>query len=269
MARFVFVHGAFGGSWCWDPIVGPLEAAGAYRRGARPAGRRGDDSTPPAGVTLASCAERVHSQLLERSEPAVLVGHSMGGVIITQAASRCPERVAALVYVTAFMPADGQSLLDLTQLPEGQDDLIQANIVVDGEPPVATLSAEAAIEAIYNNCPPGAGEGQPSHGYRPQAVAPFATPVAVDDELLASIPRTYIFAARDQSIPPALQRRMIAEHPCRTVIELDTDHMPQLSATAGAHRRTARIGRRDRIGPRARYLLYERVPRFDFRGLLG
>ena len=231
MARFVFVHGAFGGAWCWDPIVGPLEAAGhTVETLDLPGG--GDDPTPAAGVTLESCAERVCSQLLERSEPAVLVGHSMGGVIITQAASSCPERVAALIYVTAFMPANGQSLLELTQLPEGQDDQIQANIVIEGEPPVATLSAEAAIEAIYNNCPPEQARAAVAR-HRPQAVAPFATPVAVDDELLASIPRSYVFTARDQSIPPALQRRMIAEHPCRRVIELDTDHMPQLSATDG------------------------------------
>src|SRR5690242_16126807 len=123
MARFVFVHGAFGGAWCWDPIVAPLEAAGhTVETLDLPGG--GDDPTPPAGVTLESCAERVCSQLLERSEPAVLVGHSMGGVIITQAASSCPERVAALIYLTAFMPANGQSLLSLTQLPEGQDDQI-------------------------------------------------------------------------------------------------------------------------------------------------
>jgi pimeloyl-ACP methyl ester carboxylesterase len=231
MARFVFVHGAFGGAWSWDPIIGPLEAAGhTVETLDLPGG--GDDPTPAAGVTLESCVERVRSQLLERSEPAVLVGHSMGGVIITQAASSCPERVVALIYVTAFMPANGQSLLELTQLPEGQDDQIQANIVVDGEPPVATLSAEAAIEAIYNNCPPEQARVAVAR-HRPQAVAPFATPVAVDDELLSSIPRSYVFTARDQSIPPALQRRMIAEHPCRRVIELDTDHMPQLSATDG------------------------------------
>src|SRR4051812_9223566 len=112
MARFVFVHGAFGGAWSWDPIVGPPEAAGhSVETLDLPGG--GDDPTPASGVTLASCAERVCSQLLERAEPAVLVGHSMGGVIITQAASNCPERVAALIYVAAFMPASGQSLLEL------------------------------------------------------------------------------------------------------------------------------------------------------------
>ena len=58
--------------------------------------------------------------LASRPEPAVLVGHSMGGVVITQAPADCPDRVASLVFVCAFMPANGQSLLDLTRLPEGR-----------------------------------------------------------------------------------------------------------------------------------------------------
>ena len=65
----------------------------------------------------------------------------------------------------------------------------------------------------------------------PQAVAPYATPVRVDDEALASIPRYYVLTEQDQAMPPALQRRMIREHPCERVFELDADHAPYLSAT--------------------------------------
>jgi pimeloyl-ACP methyl ester carboxylesterase len=230
MARFVFVHGAFGGAWCWEPIVGPLEAAGHTVETLDLPGL-GDDPTPVEGVTLEACAARVCAQLRERPEPAVLVGHSMGGIIITQASSDCTERVAELIFVAAFMPGNGQSLLDLTGLPEGKADLIQANIVVEGNPPVATLSSEAAAEAIYNCCTSEQVRAAIAK-HRPQPVAPFATPVSVSEDVLASIPRSYVFAARDQSIPPALQRRMIAERPCRKVIELDTDHAPQLSATS-------------------------------------
>jgi pimeloyl-ACP methyl ester carboxylesterase len=43
----------------------------------------------------------------------------MGGIVATRGAARCPERVAALVYVAAFLPKDGRSPLDLTKLPKG------------------------------------------------------------------------------------------------------------------------------------------------------
>ena len=161
----------------------------------------------------------------------MLVGHSMGGVVVTQAAADDPERVARLVYVCAFMPSDGQSLLDLTQLPEGADDQIQANIVIEGDPPVAHLSEEATRLAVYNCCTDEQAEYGVSRR-RPQPVIPFTTPVSIDDATLAGIPRAYVFCGQDHSIPPALQRRMIREHPCEAgVVEIDTDHAPFLSRT--------------------------------------
>ena len=229
MARFVLVHGAFGGAWSWEPVIGPLEAAGhTVETLDLPGGGR--DETPIEEVTLDACAARVCEVLARRPEPAVLVGYSMGGVIVTQAASNCPERVASLIFMAAFMPSNGQSLLELTQLPEGEGDMIQANVVVEGEPAVAALSDEAAAEAIYHCCTPEV-TAMAIARRRPQAVAPFATPVHVDDALLASIPRSYVLTGQHRCIRPALQRRMIAEHPCRNVIEIDTDHAPHLSRT--------------------------------------
>jgi pimeloyl-ACP methyl ester carboxylesterase len=229
MARIVLVHGAFAGAWCWENVIAPLEAAGHTVEVFDLPGS-GDDETPVEDVTLESCAERVCAVLAERAERAVLVGHSMGGAIVTQAAAYCPDRIASLVFVTAFMPSDGQSLLDLTHLPEGEDDMIQANLVIEGDPPVAVLSAEATAAAVYNDCT-GEQAAWAVARRRPQPVAPYATPVRVDDAALGSIPRSYVLTTRDRSIPPALQRRMIREHPCRKVIELDADHAPYLSAT--------------------------------------
>lgn len=229
MARFVLVHDAFGGAWSWEPVIEPLEAAGhTVEAFDLPGG--GNDQTPVEGVTLESCAERVCAVLAQQPQRAVLVGYSMGGAIMTQAAAKFPERVASLIFVAAFMPGDGQSLLDLTNLPEGKDDMIQANIVIEGEPPVAVLSAEATVAAVYNECTSEQAAWALARR-RPQAVAPFAQPVRIDDALLAAIPRSYVLTKRDRAIPPALQRRMIREHPCEKVIELDTDHAPCMSAT--------------------------------------
>jgi len=229
MARFVLVHGAFGGAWCWEPVIGPLEAAG-HTVDALDLPGGGEDRTPVEGVTLASCADRVCDVLASRPEPAILVGYSMGGVVITQAASNCREHIASLVFVAAFMPANGQSLLDLTHLPEAKGDLIQANIVIEGDPPVAVLSEEATAAAIYNDCTSEQVAWAVSRR-RPQPVAPYATPVEIDDATVAAIPRHYIVTARDQALMQALQRRMIREHPCERVFELDADHAPFLSAT--------------------------------------
>ncbi len=229
MARFVLVHGAFGGAWCWEPVIPALEAAGHTAEALDLPGG-GDDRTPVEEITLESCARRLREVLDSRSEDAVVVAHSMGGVVATQAAGSDPDRIASLIFVAAFMPSNGQSLVDLTRLPEGADDMIQAHTVVEGDPPVATLGDEAAAAAIYNCCTPDE-QAWALPRRRPQAVAAFATPVRVDESALVAIPRSYVLTEQDRSIPPALQRRMIREHPCERVIELDADHAPYLSAT--------------------------------------
>jgi len=228
VARFVLVHGAFSGAWCWDPVIESLEAVGHTVEAADLPGS-GDDKTPLEEVTLDAYANSVCATLRERAEPAVLVGYSMGGVVITQAADRCTDRVAHLVFVCAFMPSNGQSLLDMAQLPES-DDQIQANLTIDGDPPVARLSEEATAKVIYNDCTSDQVAWAVAKR-QPQAVAPYTTAVEIDDAKLASIPRSYVLTERDQALSPALQRRMIREHPCEHVFELAADHAPNLSAT--------------------------------------
>src|SRR5260370_8857467 len=151
MARFVLVHGGFSGAWIWLPLSDRLEGAGHLVEAFDLPGM-GGDHTSPSEVSLDSYARRVCEVLAANSEPAVVVGHSMGGIVATQGAARCPERVAALVYVAAFLPKDGQSLLDLTKLPEGCGEQVLANVVVEGEPPVAVMPAAASRHALYRAC---------------------------------------------------------------------------------------------------------------------
>jgi pimeloyl-ACP methyl ester carboxylesterase len=228
MTRYVLVHGAFAGGWCWEPVVAELERRGHSVQAPDLPGS-GKDATPIEDVTLDAYAARVCETLAADDEPAVLVGHSMGGVVITQAAARCPERITRLIYVAAFLPRDGQSLKGLTELPEGLDDGVQANMTVTGEPPVADMSPTAAREVFYGACDDEQAAWALSHLGR-QPVIPFVTPVslgtAVDD-----LPRSYVLCTADRAIPPALQRRMIDESPCKEVIELPVDHSPWISAT--------------------------------------
>ena len=189
----------------------------------------GDDQTPVAEVTLDAYAAKICATLDEQPEPAILVGHSMGGVAITQAAARCPGRIALLVYVAAFMPGDGQSLLDLTGTPEGADDQVQANIVIEGDPPVATMPDPSARAALMANCSPEQ-IARAIELARPQPVQPFAAPVAIPAGALDGLRRTYVHCTQDRAIPPPLQLRMIREHLCVDVVEIATDHSPFFSA---------------------------------------
>lgn len=229
MARFVLVHGAFSGAWIWEPLQKVLQAANHTGEAFDLPGM-GDDNTPAESVTLDSSAARVCDVLAANPEPAILVGHSMGGIIATQAAARCPRQVAALVYVAAFLPKHGQSLLELTHLPEGAGDQVQANIVLSEDPPVAVMPAEVSQAVLFGSCTDEVANWAIER-QRPQPLAPMGTPVTITVGSLDRMKRYYVHCTRDRAIPLPLQRRMSEENGCAGVFELDTDHTPHLSRT--------------------------------------
>jgi pimeloyl-ACP methyl ester carboxylesterase len=231
MARIVLVHGAFGGSWAWENVMDGLRAAGHSPEAVDLPGNRANPM-PVVDVTLDVYARHVCS-VLAAGPPAVLVGHSMGGVVVTQAAATTPEHVRSLVYVAAFLPSDGQSLQDLVALPEAAGDQVQANLVVEGDPPYAVMPPAGARVAVYN-CATEEQARDSAAKLAPQPLAPFGAPVSVpasNAAAFSALPRAYVTCLQDQAIKPALQRRMFSAAGCDPVIEIDTDHSPWLTAT--------------------------------------
>ena len=111
---------------------------------------------------------------------------------------------------------------------------VQANLVVEGDPPVSWMPSEAAPEALYHCCTPEQiAWALPRRGHQP--VIPFTQPFTPgDDGAMASfdaLPRAYVTCLQDRAIRPALQRRMSAAAGCDPIIEIDTDHSPWLSRT--------------------------------------
>lgn len=246
MARFVLVHGAFVGGWCWEPLLPLLDDLG-HEASAPDLPGAGADQTPVADVTLDSCAERVCDVLAATEAPAIVVGHGLGGMVITQAAAFSPERIACLVYLAAFLPRDGQSLLDLTQLPEGADDQVQANLTIEDRPAVGTLTPKELAHALFNRCTQRQLDWALERT-RSQPLAPFLEPAHLGPGAFDPARRVYIRCAQDHAIPPALQRRMTDDNPCAEVHELDTDHSAFLSRTSQLARLLDRIAHQPLAG---------------------
>jgi hypothetical protein len=89
--RFVLVHGAFVGGWIWGPLAERLEELGHTTEAPDLPGA-GDDRTPVEEVTLGAYADRI-CDLLDADERSILVANSMGGMVISEAAARRPDRV--------------------------------------------------------------------------------------------------------------------------------------------------------------------------------
>ncbi len=228
MSTFVLVHGAWHGAWCWYKVVPRLTQAG-HRVLAPDLPSLGRDRTPVAEISLDRWADSICNVVEASVEPVILVGHSRGGIVISAVAERVPKRIAMLVYLTAFLLRDGETLLEVAQTADSS--LVVPNIVVADDQASMTVPGDAAQEAFYGECSPE-DVVLASMLLAPEAIAPNATPLRVTDSRFGSVPRVYIECLRDKAIPVALQRRMAHDSPCEIVASLDSDHSPFLSAPA-------------------------------------
>ena len=220
----LLVHGYVCNRGIWRPFAQWLAARGhpVESVNLEPVFGTIDDYVPIVVDAVRRLRERAGGDRI------AIVAHSMGGIVVTEVAGRVPSLITRLVYVTAFRPVDGESLLDLVQLPEGATDGVQANIVVEGEPPVAVFDRSKADEVFYHDVPEPV-RASARERLDPQPLALFATPVSLPEPI--TIPTDYVICTDDGAIPPALQELMAAREPA-TVFRLASSHSPMFSFTA-------------------------------------
>jgi pimeloyl-ACP methyl ester carboxylesterase len=187
----------------------------------------GIDKTPIHEITLQAYTDRICEVLDEQSERVILVGHSMGGIAVTQAAEYRPEKIEKLVYLSAFLPQNGEFLVMLAgQDPEA---VVMPNLIFSDDQSHITIKDEWLKEAFYGDCSDEDTEWAKSLLVL-QATAPFATPVNTSEENYGTVRRFYISCLRDRAITPSAQKKMYKALPCEKVIFMDTSHSPFLSA---------------------------------------
>jgi len=113
-ATFVLVHGAWHGGWCWQRVCDRLIARGhrVFAPTLTGVGERSHLSSPAVDLTT-QILDVVNEIRWKDLENVVLVGHSYGGMVITGVAEQAASRISSIVYLDAFIPADGQSIQDL------------------------------------------------------------------------------------------------------------------------------------------------------------
>ncbi len=115
-ATFVLVHGAWHGGWCWERVEERLRARGhrVFAPTLTGLAERADLAGP--GVSLSTHVDDVVELLREEGlKDVVLCGHSYGGMVISGVAEKAPPgSIGSIVFLDAFLPDDGRSLLDYT-----------------------------------------------------------------------------------------------------------------------------------------------------------
>ena len=222
----VLIHGAWHGAWCWAALQSELDSRGIASIAIDLPGH--GTSTLPFG-DLYGDAQHVADVVARFSRPVVLVGHSYGGAVITEAAHRIEHagqtRVAHLVYLAAFCPDAGESVMDLARHESGGPvDLGDAMIPVAGG--LSVLDPTKAAPALYGDCDARSVAATLTR-LCPQPLATMVQPVT--DAAWRRIPGTYVVCTRDRSVHPGNQEYMAAR--CANIVRLETDHSPFLSKT--------------------------------------
>ena len=224
MSTYVLVHGAFHGAWCWYKIIPQLERSG-HEVIALDLPSLGSDKTPIAEVTLDLWTHHVCHALDTVSNRCILVGHSRGGIVISQAAERRPEKVETLVYVAAILLRNGESLLDSATFDTAA---LGQTASLSSDKRSISFNSALASEAFYTECP----EEDATLAkllLQPEALAPMLTPLQLSETRYGGVPRVYIECLRDRTLLPDRQKAMYTASPCRKIISMDTDHSPFFS----------------------------------------
>ncbi len=237
----VLVHGAWHGGWCWEPVVVELEDRGhTVRTIDLPS--RGN----PAG-DLHGDAQAVRALVGSLGRPVVLVGHSYGGAVITEA-SFGTANIKHLVYLTAVVPDAGESVLEAGNAalveaggtPAGEQvattDDAAGDVMVLHEDGTMSCRPDRAVELFYHDCDPAIAA---------RAVAALvAQPAATFSQAPNGAgwkehPSTYVVCTDDHILDETGQRNFARR--CNDVVVMSTSHSPFLSDPAGVADIVARL----------------------------
>ena len=207
-ATLVLVHGAWHGSWCWEPLADALGDVPVQTINLPSAG-----NNPAALGDLHADAAALRSALSNIGGPTVVLGHSYGGAVITEAVT-ADSGVVHLIYLCAFLLDEGESL---------------AGAVGGTPPPWWDVRGDHVLvhtpaEVFYNDVSPELSARSVPR-VSAHSLAAFEQPLT--NAGWKAVPSTYVICEQDHAIPPFAQEAMAQR--AGEVIRMNTGHSPFLS----------------------------------------
>ena len=225
----ILVHGAFSNGQVWGYVAGKLQAAGHPVVTIDLPGRPGAPMAPDQ-VSLDLYRDTVVAALNGVSGPSILVGHSFAGIVIAAAAEQAPEKIKTLVFVAAYLPQDGDSLVSMAS--RDPDAKIGPHLQIKKEQGLAIVDYSARAELFANDGPAPLKAKLPDL-ILDEPLAPLASPVHVTEARFGRVDKVYVHTSLDQAISPAFQATMVASTPVRLEVSLQTGHLPFLTDLDG------------------------------------
>jgi pimeloyl-ACP methyl ester carboxylesterase len=207
LPTIVLVHGSFAESASWNRVIDPLLSAGHPVIAA---------ANPLRG--LASDADAVSDVVRTVDGPVVLVGHSYGGMVISNVAADAAD-VTALVYIAGFAPDAGETCFTLAG-PSSGSTLGDALVPVPRRDGTTDLyiRQDRFREQFAADVPPGTS-ARMAAAQRPVTQEALTEPSG-DSPLWKTVPSWFLFGEEDRNIPAAVEHRMAKRARAHRAIEI-------------------------------------------------
>ena len=216
--RFVLLHGAWHGGWCWDGVVKELKAAGHSAEAPTMPGHNPDDDR--SQIKFQDYVDKLAAVLEAQPEPVVLVGHSSAGFVMQAAVPRAPGKVEKLIFHNAFIMPDQTSQFDLVppEVAQGMTAAAQAS------PECCVPVDEGFIRGVLMAGEPAEVQDSLISRLVPQPLALFTTKVDTKAFAELNIPKAVLFCKDDVSLPPGAYLGMAQGLGDHQLVEIDGGH---------------------------------------------
>lgn len=223
-STIVLVHGAWSDVSAWEAVTPLLEAKGINVLAVNLPGH-GSDKTPFTSITLQSYVDAVKNQIGDLNN-VTLVGHSMAGIVISQVAEEMPKNIKKLVYLAAYLPANGQSLLDLAKTDAGSH--VGKFLQIDQATASAGIGKEGVVDIFVADASKSV-QDKFADGVQPDPLVPFASPVTLSANNFGAVEKVYIYTTNDHAISLVAQQAMVKNAHVKTEHTLASSHTPFIS----------------------------------------
>lgn len=220
---FILVHGSFQDSSSWDNITPLLEAQGHTVVAPNLLGH-GTDTTDLGEINLQSYRDQIINIISEYDQPVILVGHSFGGIVISEVAEAQPDMVKQLIYVAGYIPRNGDSLASIAELDQNNG-FSGENFLLAEDFTYAFVLEEDFLNIFCGDCDEAQADIVMASRQN-EPLAPLNEPSTVTEENFGSVDKAYILTAEDNASSPQIQIFMLSHTPVRQVYALNTSHVP-------------------------------------------